>query len=455
MRTDAIALLAGGGLTDFCHRVTHVALPLVVLVETGSVAVTGLVAGATAVPVLLSPWWARRARQWVDSGRRLAVVSVLVALGLAIVPAAAMADMLNPVALVSAGLLIGFGDALSKPARSALLADAGDRLGRDKAVVLLTWQDLFDRIAVISGPPLATVALAFGLGAELLWAEVIAVLLSGALAVRVPAARPPEGAPSIRSGLTSRREVLRGWIVRGTGCGTWFAYTLGLSVIGAERGRPGVYLAAGMTGYGIGALAGSTVTVALIRRVPAVVAICVAWTVVGLCWTAIGLATTLPVVAVAGAIAGVVVQVGNAAVSAIIVRSSSGPERRALLSGQGVVVSASYAAGMLVGGPVIAAAGAENTLIAAGVLTAVVALAVLQRDLGQRQGSGVGVEDGGGTERDREVVGLVTDGGAVDHRDSERDESLDEHVGERRLVVGVAERAEDDARDTVEPTRSK
>ena len=46
--------------------------------------------------------------------------------------------------------------------------------------------------------------------------------------------------------------MLYGWIVRGTGCVTWFAFTLGLSVIGEERGEPGVYLAAGMTGYGVG-----------------------------------------------------------------------------------------------------------------------------------------------------------------------------------------------------------
>ena len=80
-RYEALALLAGSGVADFALRITQVALPLVILHETGSVAATGLVGGAAGVPVLLSPWWARKARQWVDSGPRLAVVAMLSGVG--------------------------------------------------------------------------------------------------------------------------------------------------------------------------------------------------------------------------------------------------------------------------------------------------------------------------------------------------------------------------------------
>jgi hypothetical protein len=69
-RFEALALLAGSGTADFAMRITQVALPLVILRETGSVGATGLVGGAAGVPVLLSPWWARKARQWVDSRQR-------------------------------------------------------------------------------------------------------------------------------------------------------------------------------------------------------------------------------------------------------------------------------------------------------------------------------------------------------------------------------------------------
>lgn len=379
-RRDAVALLAGGGLADLAYRAAQVALPLVVLAETGSVMATGLAAGATAVPVMLSPWWARRARQWIDSGRRLAVVSLAVVAALATIPAAAVLDLLGPVTLAASGLLLGLGEALSKPARSALVADAGDRLGPASAVVLMTWQDLLDRVGIVVGPPIAALAVAADLTVELLWTQVAATLVSAALATSVHSSskgKEWEGAPSIRTVLASRPDVVRGWMVRGTGCATWFAFTLGLSVIGAERGQPGVYLAAGMSGYGIGAIVGSTVTVALVRRLPAVPTMCLAWTVVGVCWAAIGIWTGVPTAGVAGAIAGAVVPAGNAAISAVIVRSSNGADRRTLLSGQGTVVSANYAAGMLIGGPLIAVVGAGNTLVAAGVVTTVVALVVL------------------------------------------------------------------------------
>jgi predicted MFS family arabinose efflux permease len=171
--------------------------------------------------------------------------------------------------------------------------------------------------------------------------------------------------------------VLHGWIVRGTGCLTWFAFTLGLSVIGADRGRPGIYLASGMSGYGIGSVVGSAVAMAVVRRVPTVPTACLAWSVMGLCWVGMGVWTSPATVGVLAAVGGLAVALGISAISAVITRSSTGAERRALLSGQSVVVNASSSAGLLIGGPVIAAAGAEHTLVGAGVLTTAVAVGVL------------------------------------------------------------------------------
>ncbi|TWD84492.1 hypothetical protein FB561_5680 [Kribbella amoyensis] len=372
-------MLAGSGTADLAYRITQVALPLVVLQETGSVAATGLVGGAAGVPVLLSPWWARKARQWVDSGPRLAVVAAFSAMALATVPATAALGVLQPALLVMSGLLLGFGDALSNPGRSALLADTGDRWGPDKAVVLLTWQDGLRRIGMLIGPPIGAFAIAAGFTDTLLWIEAAAVLVAGLLACTVKAERAPQEvvAPSIRASLQGRPDVLYGWIARGTGCLTWFAFTLGLSVIGAQRGQPGVYLAAGMSGYGVGALAGTAVTLAVIRRIPPVPLAAVAWFVMGLCWIGMGVWTTPAAVTVLAALSGVTVVLGIAAISMLITRSSEGAERRALLSGQSVVVSASSSAGLLVGGPIIAAVGAEPTLIGAGALTSVVALGIL------------------------------------------------------------------------------
>ncbi|GAA1133175.1 hypothetical protein GCM10009630_34130 [Kribbella jejuensis] len=378
-RTEALALLAGSGTADFAMRITQVALPLVILRETGSVAATGLVGGAAGIPVLLSPWWARKARQWVDSGPRLAIVALVSAIALAVVPAAAGLGVLSPELLVVSGLLLGFGDALANPGRSALLADTGDRWGAGKAVLLLTWQDGLRRLGMLVGPSVGAIAVAAGFTSELLWAEAAAVIGAGLLActVRPTEVSPDSARPSIRESLRGRREVLYGWIVRGTGCVTWFAFTLGLSVLGEQRGRPGVYLAAGMTGYAVGSLIGTAVSLAVVRRTEPVRTAVVAWGWSGLCWIGMGLWTTPPAIALMGAFSGVAVVIGIAAISVLITRSSTGPDRRTLLSGQSVVVNAASAAGLLVGGPIIAAAGAETALIGAGLVTAVVAVLVL------------------------------------------------------------------------------
>jgi MFS family permease len=411
-RRDAVVLLAGGAAADFAFRIAQIALPLVVLQSTGSVAATGLTGGAAGIPVILSPWWARRARQWVDSGPRLAVVAAVSALALAIVPACAAYGVLRPWVLIVSGLLLGCGEALSSPGRSALLADTGDRIGADRAVLLLTWQDGLRRAGMLVGPAVGAVAVAAGLTNTVLWIEAVVVLAAGGLTATVQGERvrpgvPPrrslrrrdalavsaartdggrvevsvaaerEQAPSIRASLRGREDVLYGWIARGTGCFTWFAFTLGLSVIGAERGRPGVYLAAGMSGYGAGALAGTVVSMAVVRRVPPVPLASIAWTAMGLCWVGMGVWTTPAVVAVLGALSGVTVVLGIAAISILITRTSYGAERRALLSGQSVVVSASSSAGLFVGGPILAVVGGENTLIGAGLLTSAVALGVL------------------------------------------------------------------------------
>ncbi|HEY3556772.1 MAG TPA: MFS transporter [Kribbella sp.] len=381
-RTEALALLAGSGTADFAFRIAQVALPLVILRETGSVAATGLVGGAAGVPVLLSPWWARKARQWVDSGPRLAVVALISAIALASVPAAAGLGVLSPELLVVSGLLLGCGDALANPGRSALLADTGDRWGAGRAVLLLTWQDGLRRIGMLVGPSVGALAVSVGITNQLLWVESAAVSGAGLLACTVRAERSAEDGgevPSIRESLRGRTDVVYGWIVRGTGCATWFAFTLGLSVVGEQRGHPGVYLAAGMTGYGVGSLIGTAISLAVVRRTKPVLTAVAAWGWSGLCWIGMGVWTTPPMVALMGALSGVGVVIGIAAISVLITRTSVGADRRALLSGQSVVVNASSAVGMLAGGPIIGAVGAEHTLIGAGLVTTGVAVLILAR----------------------------------------------------------------------------
>jgi len=380
-RRAVTLLLSGIALTDLMFRVAQVALPLVVLTETGSVAATGLVGGAAGVPVLLSPWWARRLRPWVRGGRSIAFCYLGEAAALGAVPLAAATHTLGWPVLLAAGLALGAFEALDGPGRDALVADLGDRIGPDRALGLLTLRDFFRRTAMVAGPALGGLAVAAGHGLALLWLEAGCVLVAAGLALPVPSTTVRPESPAILATVRRYPEVLGGWVVRGTGCLMWFGFTLGLAVLGAQTGRPGVYVATAMTAYGVGAVLGTPLALPLLRRLPVLPAAAGAWLVTGGCWVAIGLVPRLGLIAVVSFGSAVAVVVGNAAVTALITRSSAGGERRTLLAGQAVVVNAANSLGLLVGGPVIGVLGPQRTLVVTGTLTAVVCVLVAKRGL--------------------------------------------------------------------------
>jgi hypothetical protein len=380
-RRSSAHLLLGIAVTDAAFRIAQVAVPLVVLAGTGSAAATGLVAGVSGLPVLVSPWWTRRLRHRVRDGRALAVCYLGEAGSLTVVAAAATVGGMSVPLLAAAGLGLGIAEALSGPGRDALVADFGDRLGEDRALVLLNRRELLRRVAMVAGPPIGGLAVTNGHAVTLLWLEVVAILFSAALAFPVPRAATPiaehQVGGTVRAALAVRREVLLGWVVRGTGCLLWFGFTLGLALLGVERGLGGRYLAAGMTAYGLGALVSTLGAVRLLRRFSPLPAIGAAWLVTGGCWVAMGAWPWVPVVATGGLVSGLCVVVGNTGVTASITRTSAGAERRTLLAGQSVVVNAAGSLGLLAGGPVLSVLGAERTLVATGTLMAGVAAAVL------------------------------------------------------------------------------
>src|SRR5262249_20759828 len=159
--------------TDLTFRTSQVALPLVVLGATGSAAATGLVGGAAGIPTLLSPWWTRRLRHRVRSGRAVASCYLVEAMALSCVAAAAGLGALRVWLLAGAGLLLGCAEAVDGPARDALVADLGDRVGPDRALVLLTTRDFFRRVSMVVGPGIGGLLVARGLAVPLLWAEVV------------------------------------------------------------------------------------------------------------------------------------------------------------------------------------------------------------------------------------------------------------------------------------------
>ncbi|WP_323097505.1 MFS transporter [Intrasporangium sp. YIM S08009] len=389
-RRAIAVVLASNAVEYLAFRFTQVALPVVVVQQLGSASTAGLVAGASGVPVLLSPWWARRLRQRVGDGRGLAVVALGQAGALAVVPIAVWLGLLHPVLLVAVGLVVGAGDALAAPGRTALLGDLGDKLGEATATRAVTWDDASRRATMVAGPALAGLGVHAGLVDAMLWVEAAGLVVSAVVVRRVVLDHPADApsrpvdlahvapgtgrAPGILESVRDHPDVVRGWVMRGTSCLLWFAFVLGLAVAGERSGEPGVLYAWGLSAYGIGSL---VTTVVLAHRPlsgrPLRLAT-LAWVGQGAAFAVMGLVQTPLGVAVTAAAAGLVTVVGIRAITQVILTQTSGPGRRSALAGQAVVVNAASALGLLVGGVVIDQAGVGPTLVAAGFVTALAAV---------------------------------------------------------------------------------
>lgn len=373
-------------------RMTEVALPLIALQQTGSVWATGLVAGSSGIALLTSPWWAARLRHRVTSGRALAVVLLVQVLGYVTVAVPATQGNLTIAHLCLGGLIVGAATSVAGPATRSLLADIGDRVGPGAAVRALAWQDLAHRISMVAGPPVAAWVVTQHGAMPLMWADSIAVLLAAVLVAGVggyAVRQPSDGDVPRRT-----REVLRahpvvadGIAMAAVGWFWWFAFALGLAILGAETGRPGQLVAAGMAGYGIGSLAGSAATPLVVTRLPRVPTMVTQWVVLGVLFGALPwLDGSLLVLAIASAVGGFVIPFGIAALNALITEHTSGEERRTAFAAQHVAGSGGSSVGMLTGGAVIALLGVENTMHVAGLVVVAVPLVLVARTGSRRRG---------------------------------------------------------------------
>lgn len=374
-------------------RMTEVALPLIALQQTGSVWATGLVAGSSGIALLTSPWWAARLRHRLTSGRALAAVLLVQVLGYVTVAVPATLGNLSIAHLCLGGLIVGAATAVAGPATRALLADIGDRIGPGVAVRALAWQDLAHRISMVAGPPVAAWVVTQHGAMPLMWADSIAVLLAavlvsgvGGYAVR-RAAGDDVPRRRTRDVLRAHPVVADGIAMAAVGWFWWFAFALGLAILGAETGRPGQLVAAGMAGYGIGSLAGSAATPLVVTRLPRVPTMVAQWIVLGVLFGALPwLDGSLVALALASAVGGFVIPFGIAALNALITEHTSGEERRTAFAAQHVAGSGGSSVGMLTGGAVIGVLGAENTMHVAGLVVVAVPLVLVARTGSRRRG---------------------------------------------------------------------
>jgi hypothetical protein len=384
-----VTLTATTFVTWTGQRITAVALPLVALDQTGDAWTTGLVGGFAGLPLLTSAWWGRRLRARLTSGRSLAILLAVQVLGLAMVPVAAATVGVGAVVLCATGLVTGTTSAMLAPAQRALTADLAELPGNgpDVGARALAWQDLAHRSSMIFAPPLGAWLLVVWGAEPLLWCEAAAVAVSAVAMLTVPGAerrpldqREPldqrgEAAPSIRAVLRQHPDLAVGIWLAGIGGVTWFAFTLGLTLLGAELDRPGELVAAGMAGYGAATVGLSFVVPLVVHRVPRIPAIVVSWVVFGLAYLALPLAApNLLAVALVSAVGGVTMPFGIAALNALIVERTTGAERRTAFTAETVLHSGGASAGLLVGGALIGAFGAGPVLVVTGLVQVVAAV---------------------------------------------------------------------------------
>ena len=384
-----VTLTATTFVTWTGQRITAVALPLVALDQTGDAWTTGLVGGFAGLPLLTSAWWGRRLRSHLTSGRALAALLTVQTIGLLLVPVAAATVGVGAVVLCAAGLVTGATSAMLAPAQRALTADLAELPGNgpDVGARALAWQDLAHRSSMIFAPPLGAWLLVMWGAEPLLWCEAAAVALSAVAMLTVPAAAaaepvaspaPRAPAPSMRTVLRAHPDLAVGIGLAGIGGITWFAFTLGLTLLGAELDRPGELVAAGLAGYGTATVGMSVVVPLVVHRVPRIPAIVVSWVMMGVAYLALPVAApNLLAVALVSAVGGVTMPFGIAALNALVVDRTTGAERRTAFTAETVLHSGGASAGLLVGGALIGAFGAGPVLVVTGLMQVVAAVAAV------------------------------------------------------------------------------
>jgi hypothetical protein len=381
MRFSVTRLVTAWSITHFGYRAAVIALPLLALEETGSAWTVGLVAGAAGLPTITAPWWSRTLQQRLASARALSALLFFEGLATLTVPVAAVLGLLTPAVMIASGLAVGVLNAVSGPLDSALLATLGDERDPEHgAAQVLALQETSVRV-VMTLAPLATLPLIVMIGAAATVAleGVLSMIGAGLVATLVVRAHGVEedDIPRVHGLLSQHAEIRSGWTVRGVGCAAWFAFTLGLALLGQDTGRGALLATIGLTAYSVGAVVGSAGGLLAARSAHPAVLNSAGWLVAGLGWVVMGLHPTALVIGAVSTVMGLTVPAGNAATTAMVTRATSGLERRGALTAQATVVTGASTMGSLVGGPVIGLVGPQTAIAGAGVVVTVVSSAVL------------------------------------------------------------------------------
>jgi MFS family permease len=191
-RTPIVALLAADAVSNTGNTIARIAIPWLVLEETGSAALTGLTAFFSFLPVVISAFFGGALVDRLGFRRTSVAADVASALAVAAIPlvdAVSGIEVWQVIALVFVGALL---DAPGVTAREALLPDVA-QLGDVRIERATGLHGAIARGAVLVGAPLGGVLVATLGSTTALWVDAASFMVS-AIVIRalVPALRPHE-----------------------------------------------------------------------------------------------------------------------------------------------------------------------------------------------------------------------------------------------------------------------
>jgi MFS family permease len=198
-RTPIVALLSADAVSNTGNAVARIAIPWLVLEETGSAALTGLTAFFAFLPVVVSAFFGGALVDRLGFRRTSVIADVASAIAVAAIPivdAVSGIEVWQVIALVFVGALL---DAPGVTARESLLPDVAE-LGGVRIERAAGLHGAIARGSLLVGAPLGGVLVATLGSTTALWVDAVSFLVS-AIVIRalVPALRPhghEEEAPS-------------------------------------------------------------------------------------------------------------------------------------------------------------------------------------------------------------------------------------------------------------------
>ncbi len=375
-RLPFLAVQSSTVLAGTANGITMVALPWLVLERTGNAAAVGLVAAATALPVLVVSFLCGTIVDRVGRQRTAMVADLLAALAIAALPIVDLTRGLSLWWIAVPAILAAALNPAGVTARAAMVPAAaeaaGIRLDRANAVNEAAWG-----IAFIVGPGVAGLLIGWTSAVSALWATTAALAVSALLigAARIPqAGRPAPVAVHERTGfwgdmVEGLRFVRRDHVLLSVGlvgillAGTYVPIENVLLPVEFENEhapqRLGVIVMAMSLGWVLGSLSYAAVSHRLPRRTTFIAA------TAGTCVALLPMAflPPFPVMVVAGAVSGLLYGPVNPLLSLAMQHRTPDHLRGRVV---GVLTSVGYVAGPLgcmVAGPLVQWAGLRTAFM--------------------------------------------------------------------------------------------